>query len=246
MNSKTPAFIFARGGSKGVRGKNIRDLAGKPLIAYAIECAKKSSYISRVVVSTDNEDIAQVAVGFGAEVPFVRPHELAGDESPEWLAWQHAITETRKVYGADCCPVFVSVPATCPFRKTEDIDNCIRELNSDETDMVITVTQSHSNPYFTMVTADKDGYAQLAAKPEKPIARRQDAPKIMDIVGVAYAAKPEFVMRAKGMWDGRVKGVEVPQERALDIDTEHDFLMAELLMKASGGRDYGGGNGHGS
>ncbi len=231
MNIKTCAFIFARGGSKGVRGKNIRDLAGKPLIAYAIECAEKSSYISRVIVSTDDEAIAEAAKHAGAEVPFMRPAELAGDESPEWLAWQHAITQTRSIYGADSCPVFVSVPATCPFRKTEDIDNCIRELNSDETDMVITVTQSHSNPYFTMVTADKDGYAQLAAKPEKPIARRQDAPKVMDITGVAYAAKPEFIMNNNRIWDGRVKGVEVPQERALDIDTEHDFMVAELLMR---------------
>jgi len=232
MSNKTCAFIFARGGSKGVRGKNIRDLAGKPLIAYAIETAKKSRFVERVIVSTDDEEIAKVALSSGADVPFMRPAELAGDASPEWLAWQHALGEVKKIYGADSCPVFVSVPATCPFRSVDDIDNCIEALVGDKkADIAITVTASHSNPYFTMVTEDADGYAQLAAKPQNPIARRQDAPKVMDIVGVAYAARPEFVMAAKGMWEGRVKCVEVAQERALDIDTEHDFLMAELLMR---------------
>ncbi len=232
MGDRSCAFIFARGGSKGVRGKNIRDLAGRPLISYAIECAKKSRYVSRVIVSTDDEDIAKVAQDYGACVPFMRPHELAGDESPEWLAWQHAITETRKAYGEDSCPVFISVPATCPFRSVSDIDRCVEGLAEDgKADVAITVTKSHSNPYFTMVTDDGEGYAQLAARPQKPITRRQDAPMVMDIVGVAYAARPEFVMRAKGMWEGRVKPVEVAQEHALDIDTEHDFLMAELLMR---------------
>jgi N-acylneuraminate cytidylyltransferase len=235
---KTCAFIFARGGSKGVRGKNIRELAGKPLIGYAIECAKESRFVSRVVVSTDNEEIAKVALSFGADVPFMRPHELAGDESPEWLAWQHALGEVKKLYGAESCPVFVSVPATCPLRSASDVDACVEALGADsKADIAITVTASHSNPYFTMVTEDAEGYAQLAARPEKPIARRQDAPKVMDIVGVAYAARPEFVMSSKGMWDGRVKCVEVAQERALDIDTEHDFLMAELLMNWQRHRD---------
>lgn len=230
-NNKTCAFIFARGGSKGVRGKNIRELAGKPLIAYAIEAAKNSKYIDRVIVSTDSEDIARVARGCGADVPFMRPPELAADDSAEWLAWQHAIRQVHSIYGKDSCSIFVSVPATCPLRKTQDIDSCIEALISDvNAHMAITVTASHSNPYFTMVTHDEQGYATLAAQPPFPIARRQDAPKIMDIVGVAYAAKPGFILHAQGMWQGRVKTVEVPQERSLDIDTEYDFLVAELLV----------------
>lgn len=238
-NNNTCAFIFARGGSKGVPGKNIRMLAGKPMIAYAIEAAKNSKYISRVVVSTDSEEIASVAREFGADVPFMRPAELATDDSPEWLTWQHAIRQVRSLYGEESCPIFVSVPATCPLRKTEDIDSCIEALISDaNAHIAITVTISHSNPYFTMITHDELGYATLAAKPPFPIARRQDAPKIMDIVGVAYAAKPGFVLHAQGMWQGRVKTVEVPQERSLDIDTEYDFRVAELVVRSR--------NGHGS
>lgn len=222
-----------------MRGKNIRKLAGKPMIAYAIEAARKSRYINRVVISTDNEEIAAISRDFGAEVPFMRPPELATDDSPEWLSWQHAIKQVRSLYGEDSCPVFVSIPATCPLRKTEDIDNCIAALNSDKNaDIMLTVTDSHSNPYFTMVTYDEQGYASLAAKPSYTVVRRQDAPKVMDIVGVAYAAQPEFILNVQSMWHGRVKTVEVPQERSLDIDTEYDFLVAQLLLRnGSGGRD---------
>lgn len=209
------------------------------MIAYAIEAAKNSKYINRVVISTDSEEIAAIARDWGAEVPFTRPAELATDESAEWLSWQHAINQVRNIYGKDACPVFVSIPATCPLRKTEDIDNCIAALVENEnSDIILTVTASHSNPYFTMVAYDEKGYASLAVKPPFPVARRQDAPKVMNIVGVAYAARPEFILNLQGIWHGRVKTVEVPQERSLDIDTEYDLLVAELLLRnGSGSRD---------
>ena len=232
MSIKTTSFIFARGGSKGVRGKNARTIAGRPLIAHAIETALKSQYISRVVVSTDDELIASIAKVSGAEVPFMRPAELATDTSPEWLSWRHAIEQTRSIYGADACDIFISTPATCPLRDVSDIDRCVEKLlETPEADLVITTTASHSNPYFTMVTQAEDGRIAIAAKPETPIARRQDAPRVLDIVGIAYAAKPDFIMRSQGMWEGSVRAVEVPQERAIDIDTEYDFLMADLLLQ---------------
>lgn len=224
MTARTTAFVFARGGSKGVPGKNIRPLAGKPLIAHAIETACKSKYIERVVVSTDDKAIAAAAKAAGAEVPFMRPPELATDESPEWLAWQHAIKNTGVK------DIFVSVPATCPFRSVEDIDRCIETLMKQyDTDVVITATPAHSNPYFTGITADKNGLVSLVASPSGRVVRRQDAPRVWNIVGVAYAARPDFVLHAQGLWDGKVRMVEVPQERALDIDTEFDFKIAELL-----------------
>lgn len=237
MHLPLTAFIFARGGSKGVPGKNIRQLAEKPLIVYAIETALKSQYIQRVIVSTDDEAIAAVARNAGADVPFMRPKELAGDSSAEWLSWQHAIEKTRALYGQDACQIFVSTPATCPFRSVADIDRCIERLRGvPDADVVITTAAAHSNPYFTMITRDEEGYARLAASPPAPISRRQDAPKVWDIVGVVYAAKADFVMGAKGIWDGRVQTLEVPQERALDIDTEYDFLLAELLMRHKQGK----------
>jgi N,N'-diacetyl-8-epilegionaminate cytidylyltransferase len=231
METRTTAFIFARGGSKGVARKNIRPLAGKPLIAYAIEVAMASRYVAQVVVSTDSEAIAEVARAYGALVPFMRPVALAQDDSPEWLAWRHAIAETQKMLGEEAVPFFLSVPATCPLRVPEDIDACVEALFADaKADIAITTTPAHANPYFTMVRAKEDGYLTIAAKPETPIARRQEAPRINEIVGIAYAARPEFVMTKMGIWEGRVRGITVPQERAVDIDTEHDFKVADFLM----------------
>ena len=123
---KAVAFIFARGGSKGLPGKNIRPLGGKPLIAWSIEHALAIKRIARVIVSTDSEEIAAVARDYGAEVPFIRPAELARDDSPEWLAWRHALNFLRETTG-ELPEVMVSVPTTAPLRLALDIENCLDE-----------------------------------------------------------------------------------------------------------------------
>lgn len=228
MRKNICGFIFARGGSKGVPRKNIRSFAGKPLIAHAILAAKKSALINRVIVSTDDDEIARTSVQYGAEVPFTRPAELAGDKSSEWLAWQHAITEIQKI---DVQPldIFVSIPATAPLRSVEDVDRCITTLLTSDADIVITVKKAERSPYFNMVKRCEDGYLQLVIPPEKVILGRQDAPVVYDMTTVAYAARPDFVMRAHGIFEGHVLAVEIPPERALDIDTELDFAIAEFL-----------------
>mgnify|MGYP000030777366 CR=1 FL=1 len=217
--------IFARGGSKGVPRKNVRPLAGRPLIAYAIETARASRWIDRVVVSTDDEEIASVAQQYGAEVPFMRPAELARDDSPEWLAWQHAIRALGEM------DVFVSIPPTSPLRVVEDVDACIQVLLEGTADAVITVCPARRNPYFNMVTLDSAGYAHLMVQPERPIHFRQNAPAAYDVTTVAYAARPEFVLRAQSLFEGKLKAVLVPAERALDIDTELDFKLAGFLLQ---------------
>ena len=121
--------IFARGGSKGVPRKNVRPLAGRPLIAYAIETALASRWIGRVVVSTDDAEIAAIARQYGAEVPFMRPAELARDDSPEWLAWQHAIRSLGEM------DALVSVPPTSPLRTVDDVDGCIQVLLESDADV---------------------------------------------------------------------------------------------------------------
>lgn len=227
------AGIFARGGSKGVPRKNIRLIAGKPLIAYAIEAARQSALIDRVIVSTDDAEIADVARQHGAEVPFMRPDELATDDSPEWLAWQHAI---RALHGGDTAPdwdAFVCVPATSPLRTVDDIDACITTLLGSDADMTIAVRPAERSPYFNMVTIDDEGYARLVMPPPRGVFRRQDAPAVYDVTTVAYAARPAFVLSATSMFQGRVRAVVVPAERAIDIDTEHDFRVAECLLRAA-------------
>lgn len=230
MTTEVAAFIFARGGSKGVPRKNIRPLAGKPLIAHAIQTAKESRFIQKVIVSTDDDEIARVAFQHGAEVPFMRPAELAGDTAPEWLAWRHALAEFKKVY--DKQPdVFVSVPTTSPMRSAEDIDACIAKLLENDADIVITVKKAERSPYFNMVRLDAGGYASIVISSDKNMTQRQDAPVVYDMTTVAYAARPDFILQSDSIFSGKVLTVEVPDERAIDIDTEHDFRIAECLMR---------------
>jgi N-acylneuraminate cytidylyltransferase len=223
---KTYAFVFARGGSKGVPGKNIRQLVDKPLLGHSIAVAKELSEIDHVFVSTDSEDIAVVAKDFGATV-ISRPSELARDGSPEWLAWRHAIDWVSDHYG--CFARFVSLPATAPLRMPEDVQRCMSEL-IDGVDAVVAVTPAQRSPWFNMVKVVTDGYLDILLSGDETISRRQDAPQAYDLATVAYVLRPEFVMENEFLWRGRVKGVEVPQERALDIDTEFDFKIAEYVM----------------
>jgi N-acylneuraminate cytidylyltransferase len=226
---KIVALICARGGSQGLPGKNIRPLAGKPLIAWAIDQARAVKRIGRVIVSTDSEDIAAVARESGAEVPFLRPAELAGDNSPEWLVWRHVLNFLKESDGAYPDALIV-VPATAPLRAVADLERCLDEYEKGDVDMVITVTDAHRSPYFNMVRVLSDGTVGLVIPPEGPISRRQDAPMVYDVTTVAYVAKPEFVMTRNGIFDGRVRHVHIPVERALDIDTLLDFRIAECLM----------------
>lgn len=226
------AFIFARGGSKGVPRKNIKILNGKPLITYSIQAALDSPSINRIIVSTDDEEIAAVAKENGAEVPFIRPKELAQDTSAEWYAWRHAVEFlNRQGVSFD---IFVSLPATSPFRKVEDVEKCIAKL-SDDTDVVITVKKADRSPYFNMVTKGSEGYCQLAIKPDTSVARRQDAPIVYDMTTVAYVTRPSFIIDNFGIFSGRVKSVLIPSARAIDIDTPIDFKLAELLASEMGG-----------
>jgi N-acylneuraminate cytidylyltransferase len=226
---KAVAFIFARGGSKGLPGKNIRPLNGKPLIAWSIEHALAVKRIDRVIVSTDSEEIAELARQYGAEVPFMRPAELAGDNSPEWLAWRHALNYLNESIGL-LPEVMVSVPTTAPLRLPIDIENCLDEYEKGYADIVITVTDAHRSPYFNMVKTNADGSVGLVNPPQSAIIRRQDAPVVYDMATVCYVANSEFIMTHNSTFEGRVKAIHVPTERAIDIDTLLDFQIAENLL----------------
>jgi N-acylneuraminate cytidylyltransferase len=227
---KTVAFIFARSGSKGLPNKNIKLLAGKPLIAYSIEQALATKRIDRVIVSTDSKEIAKVALDFGAEVPFLRPYKLATDDSPEWLSWRHGLEYLRTTTGS-LPQVMVSLPPTSPLRAKEDIENCLDEFEKNDSDVVITVTDAHRNPYFNMVKTNMDGSVSLVNNMKTKLSRRQDAPALYDITTLCYIARPEFVLNYNSIFEGKVKQVYVPIERSIDIDSTHDFQIAEFLVK---------------
>lgn len=230
MNPRIVAFVFARGGSKGLPRKNLLSLAGKPLVVHSIDTARALPRVAKVIVSTDDIEIADVARKAGAEVPFLRPPELASDTAPEWLAWQHAI---RMLRGAgETVDIFLSLPPTAPLRLPADVDCCLDALLSSSSDAVITVREAERNPYFNMVRRETDGSVCLAM--EGAFHRRQDAPQLYDMTTVAYAARADFVLAANGIFDGNVRAVLVPRERALDIDTELDLFIGTVLIdKAS-------------
>ena len=224
------ACIFARGGSKGLTGKNIRLFAGKPLIAWAIETAKGVDGIDEVLVSTDSVEIAEVASEFGARVPFMRPNDLARDESPEWNAWRHALQYFHDNDG-EMPGALLSVPTTAPLRVVEDLQKCVDLYQAGGCDSVITVTEAHRNPYFNMVSVAENGDTEIVCQNASGLTRRQDAPEVFDITTVAYVVNSDFIMKRNGLFEGVVKSTRVPIERSIDIDTIFDFEVAEFLMR---------------
>ncbi len=226
----TVACIFARSGSKGISNKNIKIFNGKPLITWAVELASNVKQIDRVYVSTDSEEIAEIAKSAGAIVPFIRPAELATDESPEWLSWQHFIKFLKEGDGK-LPDAFLSLPTTSPLRSKSDVENCINEFKKGLSDFVIGITPSERSPYFNMVKKDSDNLVDLVIRESNQWSRRQDAPEVFDITTVCYVAKPEAILTKNSIFEGKVAGVEIPRERAIDIDTSLDFQIAEFLHK---------------
>ena len=228
---RTFAFIFARGGSKGVPGKNIKKISGKPLIAYSIEIAKEIESIEKIFVSTEDDNIAAIAREYGTKV-IDRPPQLALDDSPEWLAWQHGVNWVREK--GDKFDIFLSLPTTSPMRNKYDIQKVLEKLDS-QTDVVLTMTPASRSPWFNMVTINRDGYASLVKQNKNKIQRRQDAPPAYDLTTVAYATRPQFILSHGSVFDGRVRAVEIPRERAFDIDTELDWDIVEYMIRKSAG-----------
>lgn len=196
------------------------------MLVHGIRLAQQLDNVERIYVSTDCGEIAAIGQDAGAEV-IIRPAELAGDTAPEWLAWQHAIQTVQERHGD--FEYFLSLPPTAPLRKLEDVKSCLAALQPG-IDIAITITPARRSPWFNMVSKDKTGLVNLIVK-EDAVYRRQDSPDCFDMATVAYAAKAEFILSAEKIWDGRVAGVEVPIERALDIDTPFDFALAQFVME---------------
>lgn len=223
---KIYAFIFARGGSKGLPKKNILKINGLPLIAHSINTAKDLNEVDKVFVSTDDDEIAKISSNFGAYI-IKRPKELALDHSPEWLAWTHAIKWVYEKHGE--FDIFLSLPATSPLRSINDVRKCLKKLTPDF-DMVITITPARRNPYFNMVNKDKFDEVQLVIN-NKKLVRRQDAPEVFDICTIAYVSRPNHIINSSCLWDGRVGAIKIDPRRSIDIDTKLDFEIATLLMQ---------------
>ena len=222
------AFIFARGGSKGVKQKNIAPVAGKPLIAHSIESALASKSVSHVVVSTDDEAIAVAARQFGAQV-LVRPPELATDTAAELLSWRHAIDSFPQLFGKKDPEPFISLPATSPLRAPQDVDAAVEKFARGGCDVLFGISPAHRNPYLNMAMIDEQDLIRIVIAGSNAV-RRQDVPDVYDITTCVYVADPLYIGSCEKLMQGRVGYVTIPAERALDIDTYYDLHLAELLL----------------
>jgi N-acylneuraminate cytidylyltransferase len=225
----TVAFIFARGGSKGLPGKNIKILNGKPLLQYSIETAQGVARITKIFVSTDCDSIARIARKNGVEV-IERPSELATDTSSEWLSWRHAIDYVFSRYGP--FETFVSLPTTSPLRSEQDVEAALDKLNSANADICVSITPASRSPYFNMVRMLSNDIVDLVIKPNGDVCRRQDSPVVFDVTTVVYAAKVTFINNSSSIFSGKVVATEVPKIRAVDIDDIYDFMFAESVLKS--------------
>lgn len=224
--------IGARGGSQGVPGKNIRPLLGKPLIAWSIEQALACPRIRRVVVSTDSPAIAEVARAHGAQVPFMRPAELATSTAGKWEVWQHALQACDAHYAGEPMDLFVDLDCTSPLREVDDISRAIEQFeHSPGVDAVFSVCEARKNPYFNMLEVEEDGRLRICKALPRPLVRRQDAPQVLEHVASVYVLSPGYLRRSTGLLSGRTQGYLMAPERSLDIDSEFDFELVEYLMR---------------
>ena len=226
-NKKILCIIPARGGSKRLPGKNIKPFLGKPLIAYAIDAAKASKYVDRVLVSTDDNAIAAVANQFGADVPFNRPVELASDTATTLSVLQHAIefVEQRAV----SFEIIVLIQPTVPGVQTKDIDGVIEKLIQSGTNSCITVSEVSEPPQW-MYRLEEDG--RITPYIDAPLARSQDLQMLYRINGAVYATLRETLIKGGKIIDNEsCAAVVMPRERSVDIDTQTDFTIAEALLK---------------
>lgn len=223
--------ICARGGSKGVPGKNIKPILGKPLIGYTIEQAKTLDWIDRIVVSTDNNEIKKVAEDFGLEVPFMRPAKLATDTAGKLPAIIHTVKEAEKQWG-ESYKIVLDLDPTSPLRNLDDIVGVVNTLTKEpNVKSVFSVCEAYKNPYFNMVEKNKNGYVELSKKPQRPILRRQDAPKVFEMNASIYAMWKKDLLAEKTFFTDKTKIYLMPRERSCDIDSQIDFDFVEFLMK---------------
>lgn len=221
------AIIPARGGSKGLPGKNTRPLLGKPLIAYTIEAAKAAACISRVIVSTDDEAIARTALEYGAEVPFMRPAHLAGDDAKAIDTYIYTIGELSAAMQAPIQSFAVLLP-TCPLRTAEDIDAAYKLFNDQKADSVISYTPEQ-HPVSWHRYLDDNGKFEPAPE-ENALSNRQHYRPSYYPNGAIYVFSTGIIMAGKYYTENSFAYI-MPAERSVDIDTLTDFELAEFYLK---------------
>jgi N-acylneuraminate cytidylyltransferase/CMP-N,N'-diacetyllegionaminic acid synthase len=227
-SKKVLAIIPARGGSKGIPRKNIKDLNGKPLIAYTIEAAKGSEYIDRVVVSTEDSEIARISNEFGAEVPCLRSQELATDASPTIDSVLHMLVHLKEYEGYE--PDYICLlQCTSPLRNSKDIDGAMKKLFKANVDGIVSVCEAEVNPYWTHIF--KGDKLEYFLEEGRDISIRQRLPKVYRINGAIYIIKINALLSQKTLEPQNITGYIMSNENSIDIDNNLDFMLSELIIK---------------
>ena len=222
-DKKILAIIPARGGSKGVLRKNIRTVAGKPLIAWTIEEAKKSSYIDKLILSSEDEEIICVAKQYDCDVPFIRPQDLARDDTPGIDPVLHAIDFLS---GYD---YVVLLQPTSPLRSVKDIDTCIEQCISNKVHSCVSIVEPDMSPYWMYILNDQKKMIRLLDT-GRDIQRRQDLPQIFGLNGAVYVAECNWLRKSRSFTGEDTIGYLMPQERSIDIDSELDLLFVQTIL----------------
>ncbi len=222
--------ICARGGSKGVKNKNIRQLLGKPLIAYTLEQARECQLFDIIAVSSDSKKILDIAQKHGADILVNRPLELATDQSDKIPAIQHCVEEVERLT-AKQFEVVVDLDATSPLRLPEDIHGAVSLLETEKVGNVITGTPARRSPYFNLVELGNDCVVRLSKPLNQQIVRRQDSPKCFDMNASIYVWQRDVLFNAPTLFNADTRLFVMPEERSIDIDSELDFEIVELLMR---------------
>ncbi len=215
--------ICARGGSKGLPDKNILDLGGRPLIAWTVDAARQSARLDRAIVSTDSARIADAARAHGADVPFLRPPELANDTAKITDALVHAVENVGEAYD-----IIVLLQATSPFRTAADIDDTVAALVDSGAECAVTFTEQAKSPDL-FVTVDDDRRVR-PLNPGGLLKRRQDLGHLYAPNGLCYAVRTDYLLRTRRVYGDDTVAVIIPPERAIDIDTAFDIEMARGLL----------------
>jgi N-acylneuraminate cytidylyltransferase/CMP-N,N'-diacetyllegionaminic acid synthase len=224
------AIIPARGSSKRIPYKNIKKLAGKPLIAYTIREALRSKTLDRIIVSTENDKIAKISKKYGAEVPFKRPAYLARDTTHSPPIIKHAIEylEKKEKYNVD---IVVILQPTSPFRKAEHIDLAVKKMIETNADSVASICEASYPPYW-MKKLKKDKISPFVkSKIDYHLLEGQQLPKVYQLNGAIYVVKRDFLMKKNKIIDGDARAIIMDSIHSLDVDTLLDFLLAEVVIK---------------
>ncbi len=221
--------ICARGGSKGVPGKNVRLLAGRPLIAHSVEQALATGLFAAVAVSSDSQAILDAAGAAGASVLVRRPDELATDQAAKLPVIQHCLLEAERATGQRF-EIAVDLDATSPLRSPQDILGAVDLLVNSDAQNVITAAPARRSPYFNLVEVGEQGYVRLSKPLPGAVVRRQDAPACYDMNASIYVWWRDTLLAGRSVFMDRTRLFVMPEERSLDIDSELDFRIVEFLM----------------